>query len=247
MLFDKLEELGCVDDRIWDRGFFDQLFLSELGAKYPRMECSGSDCRGAARRSVPTPTTRHDGPRQRQPRTGAGCCCGREEVRRGCLFERGRVRDVNEDCCPREHFRDALAGDRVDARVWRCGYGLVPVLAKHLHELRADEPRAADNHDLHVATSVLRSNSHFSRTRTAHPCPSQETPRTWPSRCCSRFCPRRARRRDPRRTSRQARRYQRPALHLHFDRPLQHVDESVGVVAMDRIRRTSWVLNHNHR
>src|SRR5262245_8627002 len=48
-----------------------------------------------------------------------------------------------------ERLGEALPGDRVDPELWRGRYGLVAVLGQLGDELRADEPGAADDDDLH--------------------------------------------------------------------------------------------------
>src|SRR5688572_12189378 len=84
-----------------------------------------------------------------------------EQVPRGCLEERegrriveaGRVRHVDDDRCTLERRAEALAGGRVDPEPRRCRDGLVPVLGETRHDLRADEPGAPDDDDLHEGVS----------------------------------------------------------------------------------------------
>src|SRR4051812_11228656 len=53
-----------------------------------------------------------------------------------------------------ERRGEAFAGDGVDAEPGRCRDGLVALLREPGNELRADEPAAADDDDLHERTSL---------------------------------------------------------------------------------------------
>src|SRR6266487_2690091 len=77
---------------------------------------------------------------------------GLEELHRGPIFERRRVGKVDDDLSTRKHLGQAFARDCVDARVWRGGNCLMPLLLSLLYDLRPDEAGPADNHDLHDFT-----------------------------------------------------------------------------------------------
>jgi hypothetical protein len=53
---------------------------------------------------------------------------GLEELHRGLIFERRRVGHVDDDFSSRKHLGQAFARDCVDARVWRGGNCLMPLL-----------------------------------------------------------------------------------------------------------------------
>ena len=74
---------------------------------------------------------------------------GREEVERRRVLEVGRVRHVDDDRCAVERRGEPFAGDRVDAEPGRGRDGLVAVLGEPGDDLRADQPGAADDDDLH--------------------------------------------------------------------------------------------------
>src|SRR5215831_18006115 len=58
-------------------------------------------------------------------------------------------------CAPGHGLFEALAGDRVDAGIGRCGGGLVATLAQNGDGLRADQAGAADDDNLHGLTSLV--------------------------------------------------------------------------------------------
>src|SRR6185295_2905329 len=138
---DELEELRRVDDRVRNPGALDQGFLSVLRPEVGTVEY--------ALRS-------HYG--QRDVMLHAGCCRvlekvagGRGEERHdGCVFERRRVRDVDDDRRALKNFSQSLAREGVDARVWRCWHRFMAVCTQFGHELRSDESSAADDDEFHV-------------------------------------------------------------------------------------------------
>ena len=73
----------------------------------------------------------------------------REEVERRRVLEVGRVRHVDDDRRAVERRGEAFAGDRVDAKSGRGRDRLVALLGELGDDLRADEPGAADDDDLH--------------------------------------------------------------------------------------------------
>ena len=93
----------------------------------------------------------------------AGGCRVLEKVARGRgeelhdrrVLERRGVRDVDDDRRALEGFSQALAGEGVDARVRRCRHGLMAVFPQSGHELRSDEPGAADDDEFHDRCSFL--------------------------------------------------------------------------------------------
>ena len=74
---------------------------------------------------------------------------GREEVERGRVLEVGGVRDVDDDRGAVERRGEPFTGDRVDAEARRGRNSLVALLSELGDDLRADEPGATDDDDLH--------------------------------------------------------------------------------------------------
>jgi hypothetical protein len=138
---DELEELGRVDDRVGDRGVLDQLLLRDLRAHVA---------------ALGQPLAAHD--RQRDVVPDAGLALGAEqgagrrmeELQRRRVLERRGVRHVDHHRRADEGLRQPFAGDRVDAARLAGGrLHLVAVVAELGHELRADQPAAADDDDVH--------------------------------------------------------------------------------------------------
>jgi hypothetical protein len=123
---DELEELGRVNDRVRDPSALDQYLLSVL-----RSEVG----------TVGYPLGSHHG--QRDVMLHTGCCSVLEKVTRGGgeelhdrrVLERRGVRDVDDDRRALKGFGHTLAGEGVDARVWRCRHGLMAVFPQLGHEL----------------------------------------------------------------------------------------------------------------
>src|ERR1700704_532468 len=79
-----------------------------------------------------------------------------EELEHCRVFERGRVRHVDDDVGTVEGGGHALAGERVDARVRRCRHGLMALFSKVCDDLRPDAPGSADDDDLHGVPPCCR-------------------------------------------------------------------------------------------
>ena len=73
-----------------------------------------------------------------------------EELHDGRVFERGRVREIDDDLSPGQRFRQPFARQRVDARSRGCRQHFLAALAKNRHELGSDESSATYHYDLHV-------------------------------------------------------------------------------------------------
>ena len=142
---DELEELRRVDDRVRHRGIPDELLLHALGVEVALvLQTLGAD---HGQGHVVLHAGRLLGGEQVAGRR-------REEVEHRGVLERGRVRHVDDHVGALEHLGEAVARERVDPGGGRGGDRLVPVLAELGHDLRADEPGAADDHDLHGIPSV---------------------------------------------------------------------------------------------
>ena len=138
--FDELEELRRLQDRVGDGRRLDEVLLRSLGPHVPAFdETLRADDR---QRDVMLHARRLLGREQ----IAAG---GDEEVHRGLVVERRGVRDVDHDLGARERLRQALAGERVDARLRRGGDNLVSAPAQQIDKLRSDEAGASDHDDLH--------------------------------------------------------------------------------------------------
>ena len=138
---EELEELRRVDDRVRDRA-------SPRSASPARSWRGSSRCRPGAR--CRRPRARRGAPRRPPLRPPAGC---RSRSRRTRAPPRPRTTASStrrrRPTAPVERLGQPLAGERVDAGVGRRGDRLVAVLAQPGHDLRADEPGSADDHDLH--------------------------------------------------------------------------------------------------
>src|SRR5262249_52242560 len=77
---------------------------------------------------------------------------GLEELHDRDVFERRRVRHVDDDLRAGERLGQTSTGDRVDAGIRRGCEHFLPALTKKGYELRADEARATDHYDFHVLT-----------------------------------------------------------------------------------------------
>jgi hypothetical protein len=95
---------------------------------------------------------RHAGRLRVRDQVASGC---REEVHHGLLFERGRIRDVDDDRCALQHFPEPFAGDRVHAGIGRGRRRLMSVFTKLRHELGSDQSSAADDYEFHSVSSPL--------------------------------------------------------------------------------------------
>ena len=80
----------------------------------------------------------------------AGRCL--EELQHRLVLPRRRVRHIDDDVRSCQRFAQPLASDGVDARRGGGRHGLVAPLAQEGNQLFADEPAAADYHDLHVGS-----------------------------------------------------------------------------------------------
>ena len=138
---DELEELCRAQDRVGNPGGLDQIFLGHFGAQVAAVgkavgadDGQGevmSDARGRFR--------------------GQQIATGRlEEFHNGLVFERWRVRHVDDDLCARKRCGQSLTGDGVDARIGRRRHDLVAALTQPVHKIGADETAASDDDDLHV-------------------------------------------------------------------------------------------------
>src|SRR5262245_29005946 len=78
-----------------------------------------------------------------------------EELHHRLVFERRRVRDVNDDLDSRHRLRQPLACEGVDPRVRRCRQHLVTTFPKIADQLRTDQAAATNNYDLHVLPPAL--------------------------------------------------------------------------------------------
>src|SRR6185312_9816293 len=77
-----------------------------------------------------------------------------EEVHDGLVFERWRIGEVDHDLCAAQGPFEPLAGDGVDARIWRGRENLVTARAQNGDGLRTDQAGAADDYDLHDLPSL---------------------------------------------------------------------------------------------
>src|SRR6476660_336794 len=143
---DEFEELRGMDDRVRDRTAFDQLLLSELRAGVAALGAAfGSD---DGQRNVMADACRGFGLEEIARRRS-------EEHQRRRVLERWGIGYVDNHGGSLEGSGQAFPGERVDAR--RRGRRLreVTLPAELLDELRSDEPRSADNDDLHRELPTL--------------------------------------------------------------------------------------------
>src|SRR5262249_12638805 len=78
-------------------------------------------------------------------------CGSGEELHDRLLFERRRVRDVDENGRITQNLSKAFARQSVDARVWRGRHGVPTLRAQQFHQFRSDQPGSTDNDDLWLA------------------------------------------------------------------------------------------------
>src|SRR3954470_17489237 len=111
---------------VWDPGSSDQLFLGHLGAQVAALrEAFGTYNRQGD-------VMLHAGSRFRRKEVATG---RREEVHGGPILGRWRVRHVHDDLNAGERRRQALASERVDARIRRGGDNLMSARAQQANEL----------------------------------------------------------------------------------------------------------------
>src|SRR5579863_6150362 len=91
-----------------------------------------------------------------------------KEVHDRLVLERRRIGKVDHDLRAGKGYFEPLAGDGVDARIWRGGEDLVTARAQNGDGLRADQAGAADDYDLHDGPSLPSSER---RQTTKRPCP----------------------------------------------------------------------------
>jgi len=82
----------------------------------------------------------------RREKVAAG---GLEELQHRLVFKRRRIGEVDHHLRAGHGLLDALAGDGVDAGIWRSGDDLVAARAQNGDGLRSDQTGAADDDDLH--------------------------------------------------------------------------------------------------
>src|SRR5688572_7574323 len=135
---DELEELCRAQDRIGNHGVFDQLFLGHLGAQV-----------AALRNPVGTDHRQRDMMPHARGRLGGHQVAARllEELQDSLVFERWRVRHIDDEVGARQRFGQPFAGDGVDARAGRGRVDLVAQRAQLAHQLGADEAAAANDRD----------------------------------------------------------------------------------------------------
>ena len=96
-----------------------------------------------------------------------------EELHHGGVLEGWRVRHVDDDVGAGQRFGEPLARDGVDAGSRRGRHHLVALCAERRHDLRADEPATADNHDLHRHYPFATNSDNF--------CPRHYSDTSYPS------------------------------------------------------------------
>ena len=72
-----------------------------------------------------------------------------EELQHRLVFKRRRIGEVDHDLRAGQGVFEPLAGNGVDAARGRGGDNLMAALAQNGDSLRADQPSAADDDDLH--------------------------------------------------------------------------------------------------
>jgi hypothetical protein len=78
---------------------------------------------------------------------------GPEEVHHRRVIHDGRIRHVHDDLSAVERLGEAIAGERVHARVERRGERIMARFSKLLDELRPNQPGSPDGDDFHRVSS----------------------------------------------------------------------------------------------
>ncbi|MNT50563.1 hypothetical protein D3C72_1874890 [compost metagenome] len=81
----------------------------------------------------------------------SGCL---EEIQHGGVFERRRVRHVDDDIGTFERLLQAFAGDGIDAGIRRGRKDVMAPLTQVVAELGSDQAGSANDYDLHICASL---------------------------------------------------------------------------------------------